>query len=247
MKNGYCFTCGNKGFLDRACPSCGRAPVKLSMNLDKREDVDGFVKEITLVGIPQQYQGVIWSPDILKDMKPEKEKDYAFKRFVTGLEKVNNIFANGMIPSKSAIIIAPAGYSKMTFAYSCMQRAVDNGFTIAPILDSVEIKRFLTLAGDNPQYKLFKSLSYDDYIMADVLFMTVTKLPAREWAFQAIQELIDRRSRRGLSTFVLSRYQLSEISGKDYSQQFSAIATAFSEDTMKYPAIIRYTETIHED
>ena len=171
-----------------------------------------------------------------------KKADIAGMTATEQLEKINGVFAGGQVPAKSAIIIAPAGYSKMVFAYSCMQHAATAGFSVAPILDTVELKRFLTLAGDNPQYKLYNKLTYEDYIMSDVLFVTVTKLPAHEWAYQSVEEILDRRTRKGLSTFVISRFSLAEISKKDYSNQFSAIALAMSADSMKYPAVIRYRE-----
>lgn len=242
----YCFVCGGNGFFDKDCPSCGRQAKVKSMNLDMRDDVEDFVSNPKMAIIPDHYKGVIWMSEVLMTSKPEKEKDFAFKDFVKKLEVVNNVFAKGVLSRQSAIIIAPAGYSKMTFAYSCMQRAIDNGFTVAPLLDTVEIKRVLTLAGENPNYKICRKINYDDYIMSDVLFATVTKLPAREWAYEVIQELIDRRARKGLSTFIISRYDLSEISKKDYSNQFAATATAVSDDACKYPAIIRYRE-LHND
>lgn len=241
-ENGYCFVCGGLGFLDKECPSCGKAARKKSFNLENREDSEEFVKAVELAGIPEIYRGVIWDGEILRSTKPEKEKDLSFDNYVKQLEKVSRTFASGRMPQKSAIIIAPAGYSKMTFAYSCMQMSVDNGLKVAPILDTVELKRFLTLAGDNPSYKIYGRMSYEEYIMSDVLFATVTKLPAYEWAYQAIEELIDRRSRKGLSTFVISRFGLGEISRKDYSNQFSAIATAVSNNGLKYPAVIKYRE-----
>lgn len=88
------------------------------------------------------------------------------------LEKINNIFVEKLLPQKSAFIIAPAGYSKMTFAYSCMQRALDAGFSVAPLLDTVELKRVLVLASENVHYKIDGRISYDDYIMADICFVT---------------------------------------------------------------------------
>lgn len=242
VSNGYCFVCGGQGFPDHECPSCGRAATRISLNLDMREDADAFVTQSGMQVIPDHYKGIVWSPDMLKETKPGKEKDYQFLDFVKTLDTINGVFAKGLLSRQSAIIIAPAGYSKVTFAYSCMQRAIDNGFTVAPLLDTVEIKRILTLAGDNPKYKVCKTINYEDYIMADVLFATVTKLAAREWAFEVIQELIDRRARKGLSTFIISRYDLEEISKKDYSDQFSVTATAISTDGCKYPAIVRYRE-----
>lgn len=241
-KGGYCFVCGNAGFPDKDCPSCGREAKIKSMNLDFRDDAEKYVTQAGMQVIPDHYKGVIWSGEVLKSTKSDLENDLNFQSFVQGLESINAVFAKGLLSRQSAIIIAPAGFSKMTFAFSCMQRAVDNGFTVAPLLDTVEIKRLLTLAGDNPNYKACKSINYDEYIVADVLFATVTKLAAREWAFETIQELIDRRARKGLSTFIISRYDLAEISKKDYANQFAATATAVSDDGCKYPAVIRYKD-----
>lgn len=240
VADGYCFVCGNSGFYDRDCPSCGREAKNRSLNLDFRDNANDYVTESGMQVIPDHYKGVIWSGEVLKSTKTDLENDYNFKSFVDGMEAINSVFARGLLSRQSAIIIAPAGFSKMIFAYSCMQRAVDNGFTVAPLLDTVEIKRVLTLAGDNPSYRVSKTINYDEYIMSDVLFATVTKLAAREWAFETIQELIDRRARKGLSTFIVSRYDLSEISRKDYSNQFAVTATAVSDDGCKYPAVIRY-------
>lgn len=242
VSEGYCFLCGNNGFLDKDCPSCGKPARKKSFNLEDEKHASEFVEKVSVVDIPERYLGVIWDSNILAESKPDKNNDFAFKSFIGQLEKINSIFASGHVPAKSAIIIAPAGYSKMVFAYSCMQHAATAGFSVAPIFDTVELKRFLTLAGDNPQYKLYGRLTYEEYIMSDVLFVTVTKLPAHEWAYQAIEEILDRRTRKGLSTFVISRFSLAEISKKDYSNQFSAIALATSADGMKYPAVIRYRE-----
>lgn len=242
VQNGYCFVCANKGFHDKVCPACGREPVRLSINLDKREDTEEYVKEVSVAGIPAMYQGVFWDAQTLIESKPDKKGDLSFDNYVKQLARINDAFSKKMLPQKSAIVIAPAGYSKMIFAYSCLQRALDNGFTVAPILDTVEIKRFLTLAGDNPNYRLYNGISYEDYVMADVLFATVTKLPAREWAYETIEELIDRRARKGLGTYIISRFSLLEICKKDWSNQFSAIATSVSNDGMKYPAVIRYKE-----
>ena len=245
----HCFTCGGKGFLDKVCPECEREPVQESINLDKAENVGEFVKKINNTMIPSKYHGVFWRKETLElDNSAKLSKyngidydDRLFIRYAEQLEKINAIFADNRIPHKSAIIIAPAGYSKITFAYSCMQRALNAGFTVAPLLDTGEVKRALILASENTRYKINGYLSYDDYIMADVMFVTVTKLYTHNEAYQIIQELIDRRSRKGLSTFILSRFSLAEMSKADRNQSFEAIKKE-SADEFKYPAIIQYRE-----
>lgn len=241
-KDGWCFVCGGKGFPDKECPRCGLKPTKGTLNLERKENVQEFVKRIDEFGVPAQYRGIVWNSEVLLKSKREKANDLMFKKYVEQLDKINNFFTKGLLPPKSAIIIAPAGYSKMLFAFSCMQRALDNGFTVAPFLDTIELKRALILCGENPSYKINKAVSYEDYVMADVCFVTVTKLKAHEWAFEVIEELLDRRSRKGLATFVISRFGLCDISRRDYSNQFDVISTAFSKDEMKYPAVIKYSE-----
>lgn len=238
-KDNYCFICGGKGFPDRKCASCGREPRKLSFNFEER-DSSLFVEKIDAFGIPGKYRGVLWNSGILKKSFREKAEDKSFQRFVNQLDKVDSVFAKGILSDKSAIIIAPAGYSKMVFAYSCMQRALDAGLSVAPFLDTSELKRLLVLSSENPNYKLYGKISYDDYVLSDVCFVTVSKLPVHEWAYNVIQELFDRRTRKGLGTFVTSRYGLEEISRRDLSNQFGVVSTAVSEDSYKYPAVISY-------
>lgn len=237
--DGYCYVCGNKGLLDVPCPSCGREPKKLSIHLEERQD-NVFVDRIDCFGVPGKYRGLLWNVDVLRKMHSNLDKDRAFQRFVSQLEKIDSLFVKGLISSKSAIIIAPAGFSKVTFAYSCMQRALDYGLSVAPFLDTDELKRLLVLSSERPNYRLFDSISYDSYVMSDICFVTVSKLPSREWAYNVIQELLDVRSRKGLGTFIMSRYGLDEISRRDASNQFGVISTAESSDDFKYPAVIRY-------
>lgn len=241
-ENGYCFVCGGNGFNDKDCPSCNKIANNKSLNLDLREDTTEFVAKIDSFGIPGKYRGIVWDAEMLKNTKQGKLNDHNFLRFAEQLQKINNLFVKGLLSPKSAIIIAPAGYSKMTFAYSCMQRALDNGFSVAPLLDTIELKRLLVLASENPIYKLYNTISYDEYLMSDVMFVTVTKMKQRSWAYEVIQEILDRRTRKGLSTFIISRYNLAEMSQRDYSNQFDALASAVSEDSFKYPAVILYEE-----
>ena len=207
--NGFCFVCGNNGFVDKVCPSCNRAPLKSSFNLETKEDIPEFVSKIDKFGVPQEYRGIAWDADTLRKYKPNLANDGNFDKYVNQLDKINKIFCEGLIPAKSAIIISPPSFSKTTFAFSCIQRALDNGFSVAPMLDTMDLKRLLVLAADRPQYKLYNKIDYDTYIMSDICFVQVTKLPQHEYAYTVIQELINKRALFGLGTFILSDFSLA--------------------------------------
>lgn len=241
---GFCFVCGGNGFLDKVCPSCGMAPKKKSFNLEVKEDVTEFVNKIDRFGVPSEYRGIAWDADTLIKYKQNVKNDGNFIHYVNQLDKINKVFCQGLIPAKSAIIISPPSYSKTLFAFSCIQRALDNGLTVAPMLDTMDLKRLLVLAADRPTYKLYGEIDYDSYVMADICFVKVTKLPQHEYAFSVIQELMEKRSRYGLGTIVLSDYSLSTISKKDRDNQFDSLSSSGTIDNFKYPAVIQYREML---
>lgn len=235
--DGFCYTCGGKGFPDKVCPSCGREPKKLSISFD---DDGKLIAKIDSFGVPGKYRGVLWNAEKLKKSFMDRESDPAFTRFVKQLDTINNVFVAGRLVESSAIIIAPAGFSKMTFAFSCMQHAIEHGFSVAPFLDTTELQRLLVLAGDRPFYKLGGKISYEEYVDSDVCFVTVDKMQNHQRAYTPIQALLDKRTRRGLGTVIISRYDINEISKEDYANEFDSIQTAMSPDYFKNPAIIRY-------
>lgn len=86
-----------------------------------------------------------------------------------------------------------------------------------------------------------KSRSTNTLYHPNIYYQTVTKLYVKNEAYQVIEEILDRRSRKGLSTFILSRASLEDISARDIKGDFKAIKRDGLDDC-KYPAIIRYTD-----
>lgn len=258
----YCFTCGNNGLLDRVCPECGHPRVgDTSAKLKKMSDPESiqFKTEDSVLEkngfkiIPDCYDGVFWSRKKLEnehtDKLPEKfdipnaSNDRLFVHFLDQLTKLDNIFRQGGIPDKSVYIIAPSGYSKTIFAYSCMQYALANDYTVAPLIDTIELKRLLILSSENLNYKLYGKFLYDDYITNEVVFITVTHTYYRYDAYSALEELLNRRARLGLSTFILSRYSLETLYKWDKFNTLDSLKNSDSKDFRKYPAVTMYTES----
>ena len=257
----YCFTCGNKGLLDKVCPECGHAKMGFERNkveLNNNVDIITARKDDTLLSdepsyvIPSNYQGVFWNKRKLENDNteklperfdiPGKANDRLFVRFLDQLTKIDNIFKLNGVPDKSIYIIAPPGYSKTIFAYSCMQYALASGYSVAPMIDTIELKRLLILSAEKLDYKLYGKISYDDYITKDVVFITVTHTYYRYDAYSVLEELIGRRARLGLSTFIISRYSLETLYKWDKFNTIDSLKESVSKDSRKYPAVVMYCD-----
>lgn len=235
----YCYTCGGHGFRDKDCPECGRKAH--SLNLTKNKPL--AQKLVTAVGelrIPNQYTGITWSYENLLDTHQELENNQMFVRWAKQLEKIHAFFEQGILPPRSALIIAPPQMSKVTFAYSCMQFAIAHELKVAPMLDSMEVKRLLVLAAERPTTRVC-GVDYEEYINSDIVFITITKTTYREEAYAVIQEVLDKRSRRGLPTFFISRYDMKTLAKRDWEDTFTEIQDfRGTENPFKYPAIISF-------
>lgn len=238
-KKKHCYTCGGHGFRDKECPECHRKP--MNMNLDKEPEV---AKQLVVTAknalIPQQYVGVTWSADIIRHTHADRGNDKLFDRCVNQMEKIHSYFVEGKIINKSVILVAPPQHSKITWAYSCMQFALMHGLKVAPMLDTQEVKRLITLAAERPLDNSL-GITYEEYVNSDIVFITVTKTTYRNGAYQIIQEMLDKRSRRGLPTFFVSRYNIATLSQWDSSKSFKYIVDENNtENSLKYPVIINY-------
>lgn len=250
--------------VDKVCPECRHAPAGSDSKLSqmssfsqvKANTETTLVEEGSAEIVQPAYKGIFWNRRILENDNTEKlpEKfdiagrynDRLFVRFLDQLTKIDGIFKEGGIPNKSVYIIAPPGYSKTVFAYSCMQHALANGYSVAPLIDTIELKRLLVLASEKLDYKLYGRFSYDDYMSSDVVFVTVTHTYYRYDAYSVLDELINRRARLGLATFVLSRYSLKTLYKWDKLGSLDSLKNSSSKDGRKYPSVVAYVEPRQE-
>lgn len=246
--------------VDKICPECGHAPAGSDSKLSqmssfsqvKANTETTLVEEGSAEIVQPAYKGIFWNRRILENDNTEKlpEKfdiagrynDRLFVRFLDQLTKIDGIFKEGGILNKSVYIIAPPGYSKTVFAYSCMQHALANGYSVAPLIDTIELKRLLVLASEKLDYKLYGRFSYDDYMSSDVVFVTVTHTYYRYDAYSVLDELINRRARLGLATFILSRYSLKTLYKWDKLGSLDSLKNSSSKDGRKYPSVVAYVE-----
>ncbi|MNM78071.1 hypothetical protein D3C81_899570 [compost metagenome] len=220
------------------CPSCGKNSDKIIVEENRKKR---FISNAKWALVPDEYIGKSWSKSDLFDNHPELEKDMLFNNYCNRLEKFHKQFLDGIIPAKSVFISARSQMSKWILAYSCMQLALTKAVSVAPFLDTIELKRLLILGGENPNYKLYGRINYDDYMTSTVCFVSVTKSEKFCEAYTTLIDLIARRSRLGLATYIISKFTLKEISQSCVDSDYTKlIDRTGSQSDLKYPVIIEY-------
>lgn len=234
-----CPRCGNKG-LPGGCPSCKRDSNKIVLNTVKERKA--FIKKTKYALIPENYVGKLWNRQVLIDCHPELCNDVDFLQQTKILEDFYVIIKDkGIVPRASLFFSAPSQSSKWIFAYSCMQAALTHNLKVAPLLDNIEVQRFLYFSGQKPEYKLYGWLTYEDYIQSDILFVSITKLDCHTYAYTSISDLIARRARLGKPTFVISKWKIQEIAQDSRDSDYSLmIDNTGAGDRLKYPNFISF-------
>lgn len=221
-----CSVCGNLGKED-GCPKCGMTPRALSVNKMLTLDIPADV-------IPIPYQGKLWDRPIAQDISLK------FKEFDSALERVVQEFHKGRIPYFSMFIAAPPKYGKQGFAYACMQLALVQKFSIAPLFSTADWRRLYRVSQVNPFYKLFGQYQWDDLVSRDVVFITLDHSDERFDVIGLMKDILDVRSRLGKSTFFVSDYKLEDLvrtwGGDDYNLIFNSDP---ERDFARYPVIIQ--------
>jgi hypothetical protein len=227
-----CRTCEDRG-LKNGCPTCGKV-----LGL-QRKTVTVTAEVLDSKNIPNEYLGVVWEAQKLKNNHQELIENNRFKYYVDQLTKMTEMFNSGKIPNQSAIIIAPRAMSKVTFAYSCMQLAMEHGYTVCPLLDNTQVKRINNLSADNPSNWITRGLpSIEEIITSDVLFLTVD-MDNYATALRTIESVIEKRARCNKSTFIITRFPIERMCQFEKKNSYSSLFDRTrSFNNKKYPVII---------
>lgn len=220
-----CHVCNNEG-KEGGCSRCGKTPrsaVSLKiLNLEVPTDI-----------IPSAYQGVVWEKPSAEDLPLH------LQQYDNSLEKVYNFFLSGRIPSFSMFIGAPPKSDKNKFAYSCMQTALAQKFSVAPLLSTSDWRRLQKISQMNPFYKLYGKYQWDTLISTDVVFMFVDHSDERFDEIPLLKSVLDSRAAFGLPTFIISDYKLNDLVPRFDKESYSAIYnTSDKRDYLRYPVVI---------
>ena len=224
-----CHMCGDRG-KEGGCPRCGLTP----RNSIKSQTLQ---MEIPMDIVPVNYQGSMWE-------KPDSEGlPLKFKEFDNKLEKVYEIFLKGVIPSFSMFIAAPPKSGKNLFAYSCMQTAFVQKFSVAPLFSTGDWRRLLKVSQMNPFYKLYGKYQWDTLVSMDVVFLFVDHSDEHNDDIPLLKSVLDARAAFGLSTFIISDYRLNDLVPKWRSNLYNIIYNPNDKrDYLRYPVILHRFE-----
>lgn len=224
------------------CPKCSKSTAQRPAVSTVSEAL------IESIAVPEQYKDSHWNEKIIREDYLGLAESPGFNSYLQKLSRVHEIFAGGDIPRQSLIVMAPRRFGKITWAYACMRQALDHGYTVSPLLDNTQYLRLNVLCSERPNSRYIKKLGYqiEDIDFADVVFITVDKA---NWAcsFRTIDALIDKRSRLGKPTFVISRFSMVEMTRSD---SFDNAATGIVDITrrnniVRYPSIIECSSKPH--
>lgn len=242
MAKEICLECGGYGKdTDEGCPKCGKKS-RNNIDLTQMKKPRSFINKCGWNLIPEEYIGTEWDKNCLLVAHEKFENNPNFRRFLDQCEKFHEIFKNGKLVNKSILFYAPPSFGKDFLAFSCMQLASNVGLKVAPFLDTSDIKRLLILGSERPTYKVLGRIDYDEYMTSDVVFVSVTKTRYISEAYETLLDLLSKRSRLGLPTYILSEYSLEDLS-KDNPNEFNRnkfARVSVHVNELKYPAVIGF-------
>lgn len=170
------------------CPKCGNTGVKLDGSpCDCQLPTDTIYADLVGINIPDQYQGVRFSRALVPlDCGPYYGKV---------LEELHQQITSFQITNQNLCICSPPMHSKTLWAYSCIQNLFRQRAQVVPLYDVLELRRAMY------DFDMGRSASVDFY---DVKYLFL-KIPAEVThpVRTTIATIIDRRVRRGNSTFFI--------------------------------------------
>lgn len=146
-------------------------------------DQDAIFSEVQGVEVPEQYIGLTFNPALVK-------QDLGLS-YAPSLDTLHREITTLQLHNHNIVICSPPNHSKTVWAYSCIQHLFRQRVPICPLLDMLEIARMFNECSDTT-----------DWYETPYLF---AKIPTEvnQTIRSAILTLIDRRVRRGNSTFLL--------------------------------------------
>lgn len=174
----------------------------------------------------------------------DKEK---YLKYRDSLMEINKIISMGSYPTHSYMISAPNGFSKTTFANTCISRLSGMGKPMVPYKSLDEIatiqdyhilnRRFV----QNRQYdkqiskESIGGFDWNDFLNANILFCFLTSPDLVDIEIPVLKTLLSIRGTKGLATVVFAERPINVYRTKEDVELFlMSDIVAYSRETTKY-------------
>lgn len=233
-----CLFCRDNGKIG-GCPECGKEYVLLGN--DKTKLSTSVAKNL---GIPKHYLKEKWNSLILRQYYNQFIDDADFDNYVNQLDTCIKILREGKLPQMSALVTAPIGYGKTTWAYNCIIEASSHNYSTVPLVDTGQLRRMFLTASENPGWvNKFAGYNYNEYLYADLLIACVSDGPEFIYAYETIVNVVTIRSRLEKPTIFISNYGVNELMKEDRRKQlYKLLNGGLNVDPYRYLVHIGFTE-----
>lgn len=211
LENEECPICRNKGLLD-GCPECGK---ELNIFNSPERKIDFSESKVF---IPEYYVNRIWNMEQALTTLPDDNSMNYYKNFYHKLNYLLNGIQQGKTLHNSAIVSAPANYSKSVWVYSCIQSLIVQNKKVVPLISTSEYQRLYNMDVYKPynNYK-YQDFTIEEYNTADILFVEIPDDEAYMYAYETVLKIINIRARFDKPTVFITNVPISKLIAKDYS------------------------------
>lgn len=199
----YCEICGGTGILLDGTPcECGR-----------------YTKDegITCLSIPEAYRGNTFNPELL----PLDRMNIFYKEY---MEELYQKITTMRLRNKNIFLCSPMKTGKTVLAYACTEYLFKRNIATFPYFDILELASIMKAVDIGKDPILINSDEVEplNVYLAPYLFVKMTS----EINYQVIEtiiKLVDRRTRRGNVTIILSHLSWSQIVERDPTKLFKTL------------------------
>lgn len=206
----YCTKCGNTGWL------LDNTPCDCQMSREV------FTADISMLDVPDQYQGIRFNKDIVDPSMGSFYSDYLYK--------IWSEIVSMKLKSTNILICSPKATSKTVMAYSALQELFRKGTDTFPIYDLLEVRR-ITVDMDLGKRQKYTQENPEDILRVPYLFVKVPEFCTND-VFAMLSVLIDRRTRRNGCTIFLYDGSLTNLKSMDYKGIIESISKDGSYGTL---------------
>lgn len=196
------------------CVLCGDTGVKYDGTpCECQHNIQSIYDSVNCLDIPEQYRGILFNKGLVPMDINSNYAEY--------LDSVHTSITLGKWTTRNVLIASPIGHSKTIMAYSCINALFRAGISIFPIYDVLELYRVLTDM-DLGKSNIYKIDEPEKIISVPILFAKIPRVSRWE-VYDCVALLIDRRTRRGLSTILLYDGTWAQLINNDRNEVVSGM------------------------